>query len=232
MPSNFNIKKRLFFISLFILPAMFSIAFYWFVIRKPIVTNNAALYKALAYFGPKTLINQKDTQYYTVADFQLKKLNGSIFDSRELEGKIYTINFIDINNTKESIAKAAELLRVQKKLAFLKIVKHLSVIVNDNASPQACEDYLLKVHNNDEYWIITKSINSTKFRQEFFLANYVDSLKQQAANRISPFTLLIDTEKKIRGIYNGTGAAENNRMMDEIRVLTAATRINEKAKLK
>ncbi|MBC7411880.1 MAG: hypothetical protein H7331_05435, partial [Bacteroidia bacterium] len=56
-----NLKRSLFLITMFIVPALLSFLFYYYVIRTPIVNRDASIFKSLPYYGPKTLDNKGDT---------------------------------------------------------------------------------------------------------------------------------------------------------------------------
>jgi protein SCO1 len=224
MKTSSNLKRSLFLITMFIVPALLSFLFYYYIIRTPIVNRDASIFKSLPYYGPKTLDTKGDTVYYSIAPFQLITQSNDLFDSREMQGNIYLVNFFYTQCKADCIRKASEMLRIQEKLHYLKTVKQLSISIRPEDNVAALLDFSQRAHNDKTQWIFAKTEQNTanQLAANNFLLMQNDTLQHDSTFVHSTKTILIDREGRIRGYYNGDKPADNNRLMDEVKVLAAS----------
>lgn len=230
MSKSSNIKKSLFIFVMFIVPPLFSFVFYYVVIRTPIVNRDASIFKSLPYYGPKTLDSKGDTVYYTIPPFQLTNQDNGLLDSREMQGNIYLVNFFYTQCKTDCIRKASEMLRMQEKLHYLKIVKQLSISLRPEDTAQALTEYSSRAHNDKSWWILAQPLttNANDLARNYFLVMQNDTLMRDTNFVHSTKTILVDRDGCIRGYYNGDKPADNNRLMDEVKVLAASYALAKK----
>ena len=87
-------KKGGYLLAFFLFPAILCFIYYYFVVRKPLVSGDDSVFVKLAYFGPKQLAaNGKDTIYHSIPDFTFVNQ----------EGKIITQKLEENNNNNETM---------------------------------------------------------------------------------------------------------------------------------
>lgn len=232
MRQYWSVKKYLFFSAFFILPATFCFAFYFFVVRKPIVERDTSIYVKLPYFGPKTF-NGKDTVFYKVPEFILMDNTGAPFGIEQLHKKIYVTAFLTTYEQSTGPKLSAHYLYAMKKIAHLKDVHLVSMMMDPDIDSLSIIDYYAyQVHSDPKQWTlvtgIKDSLQSMALNQ--FLLKDKQNIYSNAGKMIgSKWLVLVDKERHIRGYYDGTSTVEVNRMIDEVKVLNAAYTMKDKS---
>ena len=185
----------------------------------------------LQFFGPKeiktTIVQgkeQKDTVYFTIPPFKFINQKGDTITEKDYEGKIYVTDFFFTSCQSICPKMSEQLLKVQQKFMDNDSVLILSHTVNpENDSVAALAAYAKKVHAIDKKWNFVTGDKHTIYdiaRNGYF----VTAMKGDGGpdDFIHSETLiLVDKEKHIRGIYDGTNAKDVDRLIDEIKVLLA-----------
>lgn len=187
----------------------------------------------LPYFGPKELAaNGKDTIYHSVAPFSFINQDGKIITEKDYEGKIYVADYFFTTCQSICPKMATELQRVQDKFAYTKgLVQILSHTVNpENDSVPVLKAYSNMVHADNTMWNFVTGNKKELYdmaRNSYFL-NALESGDGGPDDFIhSELFVLIDKEKHIRGIYDGTNIKAVNDLLDDIKVLIAEYTIKE-----
>lgn len=186
----------------------------------------------LPYIGERELAsNGKDTIYHSVQPFRFVNQDGKIITDKDYEGKIYVADYFF--TTCETICPkmATELLRVQEKFAYTKgLVQILSHTVNpENDSVPVLKSYSQMIHADNSVW---NFVTGDK-KQLYDMARYSYLVNAMEGNGgpddfiHSELFVLVDKEKHIRGIYDGTDIKAVNDLLDDIKVLMAEYAIKE-----
>lgn len=213
-------NKKIFFISLFLIPSLLCLGFYYFAIRKPLSQGRTNIFVKLPHYGPAVVDSSSgDSVFYTIPKFNfINQLNKEV-STATLENKIYIIG-VNNYNSQEANQVAAQLYRVQDKLSYLKkdfkIITVLSNIESDTLTHLI--EFANKVHAESHIWNIVagddKVLTSVFENKEVFLNKLVPADKNTEL-------LLIDRSNTIRGHYTGNSLKEVNRLIDEVMVLAA-----------
>lgn len=192
-----------------------------------ILTTGKHHIKELNYFGLKTPGDKAgDTLYHSIPSFNLLDQDGNSFGEKQLEGKIYVANFFFTSCP--SICKKMQTLmkKVQDEDDFerLEDFKMVSFTVDpERDTPQKLKEYAKLVHADTKRWYFLTGEKEKIYdlAQKGFFANAgVDSIAPGGFLH-SDMMFLIDREKHIRGIYQGTDLKDVKRLIDEIKVLIA-----------
>lgn len=186
----------------------------------------------LPYIGERELAaNGKDTIYHSVQPFSFINQDGEIITDKDYEGKIYVADYFF--TTCETICPkmATELLRVQEKFAYTQgLVQILSHTVNpENDSVPVLKSYSQMIHADNSVW---NFVTGDK-KQLYDMARYSYLVNAMEGNGgpddfiHSELFVLVDKEKHIRGIYDGTDIKAVNDLLDDIKVLMAEYAIKE-----
>jgi protein SCO1 len=186
----------------------------------------------LPYIGERELApNGKDTIYHSVQPFSFINQDGKIITDKDYEGKIYVADYFFTTCQTICPKMATELLRVQDKFAYTKgLVQILSHTVNpENDSVSVLKSYSEMIHADNSMW---NFVTGDK-KQLYDMARYSYLVNAMEGNGgpddfiHSELFVLVDKEKHIRGIYDGTDIKAVNDLLDDIKVLIAEYTIKE-----
>ncbi|HTB06941.1 MAG TPA: SCO family protein [Bacteroidia bacterium] len=158
----------------------------------------------------------KDTNYHTVADFKLTDQFAQIVTADTFKNKIYVANFFFA--TCPGICKQmnSELERVEKVFAGNSKVKFIShTVTPDQDSVPVLAQYAL-LHDAIPYqWYF---LTGNK-KQIIDLAIHSYLLETDGYLVHSQNLTLVDTHRRLRGVYSGTVPADVDRLIKDINVL-------------
>jgi len=192
-----------------------------------VLTTGKHNIKKLQYFGPKALApNGKDTIYHTIPAFSLIDQDGKPFGDKDLNNKIYVANFFfttcpTICPKMQTLMKKIQDTDDFKKLNDFKLV---SITVDpDNDTPEKLKEFsnLIKAEQKRWYFLTGNRDSIYDLAYKGFMVNAMEDEKAAGGFLHSDIMLLIDKEKRIRGIYEGTSLKDVKRLIDEAKVLVA-----------
>lgn len=186
----------------------------------------------LPYFGVKELApNGKDTIYHSIKPFRFINQDGKVITDKDYEGKIYVADYFFATCQTICPKMATELQRVQDKFAYTKgLVQILSHTVNpENDSVPVLKTYSNMVHADNAIWnfVTGDKKHLYEMARESYLVNAMEGDGGPDDFIHSEFFILVDKEKHIRGIYDGTDIKAVNELLDDIKVLIAEYTIKE-----
>jgi protein SCO1/2 len=189
---------------------------FWFLLTRG--HNN---FKRLPYVGPYELSASGDTVYHKIPSFTFRNQEGKIISDKDLEGKVFIANFFFATCKTVCPKMNEQVHRIQEALKDNKDVRILSFTVDpQDDSVEALADYakLMKA-DNSKWWFLTGEKDSIySLAREGFLVPA--SLGSEARDFFhSQDLILVDKEKRMRGIYDGLESAEVDTLIDEIKVL-------------
>ena len=189
----------------------------------------------LPFYGEKELAaNGKDTLYHAIPSFQFINQDGDSITDKTYDGKIYVVDYF-FSTCKSICPKmASELIRVQKKFSYTNgLVQILSNTVNpENDSVPVLKAYANMVHADAKMWNFVTGEKKKLYdiARNGYLLNALEGDGGADDFIHSELFILIDKEKHIRGIYDGTKIKEVSNLIDDIKVLIAEYFIKEKPK--
>ncbi len=189
----------------------------------------------LPFYGEKELAaNGKDTLYHAIPSFQFINQDGDSITDKTYDGKIYVVDYF-FSTCKSICPKmASELIRVQKKFSYTNgLVQILSHTVNpENDSVPVLKAYANMVHADAKMWNFVTGEKKKLYdiARNGYLLNALEGDGGADDFIHSELFILIDKEKHIRGIYDGTKIKEVSNLIDDIKVLIAEYFIKEKPK--
>ncbi len=168
----------------------------------------------------KSLKNKSEN--HTVSDFNLINQNGISITQETYKNKIYIADFFFTRCATICPIMTTNMVKIQN--AFLKDdnVMFLSISVTpeiDNIS--VLKDYAIKKGVIDKKWNVTtgnkKHIYNLARKSYFAVVEQGDGGLQDFIH--TPNFILIDKEKQIRGIYDGTNNEDIKRIIEDIKIL-------------
>lgn len=178
----------------------------------------------LPVYGTKTVFPKDltDTVYHTIADFALTDQYKETITQRNTAGKIYIANFFFATCQSICPVMTTQLTRVQKEVLNDKDVLILSHTVNPMHDTA---EVLLEFANKygavkDKWFFLTGSKKAIyDLAKNSYLVNAVEDDGTAEGFIHSETFLLIDKQKRIRGIYDGTDSMQVNKLMGDIKIL-------------
>jgi protein SCO1/2 len=218
-----NLKKKIVILLLLLtFPSVFYV----------LLTTGKHNFIHLPYFGVKELAaNGTDTIYHSLKPFSFINQDGKTITDKDYEGKIYVADYFFASCQTICPKMATELQRVQDKFAYTKgLVQVLSHTVNpENDSVPVLKAYSNMVHADNSIWNFVTGDKKQLYEmaRESYLVNAMEGDGGPDDFIHSEFFILVDKEKHIRGIYDGTNIKEVNELLDDIKVLIAEYTIKE-----
>jgi protein SCO1/2 len=181
----------------------------------------------LAYLGPKQLApNGKDTLYHTVPSFKFVNQAGDTISDKFYDGKIYVAAYFYTScNTNACKRMAAQILRLQEKFGYtnglIQMLYH--TIKPESDSVPALSAYAKMVHADTRMWnfVTGDKANLLDIAKQGYL------IEQDDTENPSEMFVLVDKEKRVRGMYSGTKIQGVNDLIDGIKALMAEYVIKE-----
>lgn len=200
-----------------------------------ILTTGKHNFIRLPYYGERMLAdNGKDTIYHSIPSFKLVNQNGDTITDKTYEGKIYVADYFFTTCKTICPKMTTELLRVQDKFTYTNgLVQILSHTVNpENDSVPVLKAYANMVHADDKMWNFVTGDKKQLYdlARNGYLLNALEGDGGPDDFIHSELFILVDKEKHIRGIYDGTKISEVSKLIDAIKVLIAEYLIKDKAK--
>lgn len=178
-------------------------------------------FRHLEIFGPKEAIAPGDTVYHTIPPFSFQNQEGRTVTDKDLQGKIYVANFFFATCPTICPKMNYNVKGVTDKYKADSLVKFLSFTVDpDKDSVQALAAYAKEQGaDNNQWWFLTGDKESIySIARDGYLVPAAGG-KTAADFFHSQDLILIDKEKRIRGIYDGLDEADVKKLLDEIDVL-------------
>jgi protein SCO1 len=222
-----NFKRALLLGALLVVPVLA------FLFLKGFGTNHYDL----PYYFPElndegdALVQKGDTVFRKVPDFRLKTQEGKTISQRDLDNSVYVANFMFTSCQGVCKKMTSQMTRVQDKFKKDSSVKIVSYSVDPQRdSVEALKNYAAMYNADPSKWYFL-----TGSKKEIYdLAQHGYFLPVQESNDgtvdfvHSEKFMLVDRDKHIRGIYDGSSQKDVDRLLTEIEILQYGYKQNEK----
>lgn len=207
-----SLGKIIIVLSILTLPILF-----FFVLKK-----GKYNYRHLDFFGPKEVNASGDTTYFMVPDFKLVNQNGDTISQKNLDGKIYVANFFFASCPGVCPKMTDEVKTVQDEFKKNNDVVFVSHTVDPEHDSLPALTAFAKKHGADltKWFFVTGNQDSIyDLAIKGYLVPAAEDARAEGGFLHSQDLLLIDKDKRIRGIYDSLDPKEIQRLKDEIKVL-------------
>lgn len=166
---------------------------------------------------------QNTSKNHTVSDFELINQNGEIITQDHYKGKVYVADFFFTSCPTICPIMTNNMVILQDEFLENQEVMFLSISVTpDIDSVSVLRKYATEKGVIDSKWNITtgnkKHIYELARKSYFAVVEQGDGGFQDFIH--TPNFVLVDKQKRIRGIYDGTDNDEIFRIINDIRILT------------
>lgn len=183
-----------------------------------IITTEKKDIPSLPVYGEKN----DDSTFHTIADWKLTDQNGNTISQNDFKDKIYVADFFFTTcegicpKMSNQLERVAQLFKSNDRIQFL---SHTVKPQEDSIS--VLKEYALEHNADDKQWHFVTG--DKKVIYELARKSYLSSVTEGNGGPDdfvhTQFFTLIDTEKRIRGFYDGTDSTDVNKMIDDIYTL-------------
>ena len=165
---------------------------------------------------------RRDTVFHQIAPFNLPSSTGRMVSSRELGAGLYIAQFYGTDEASARVAR--QLLRVQEKFRHVPQVRLATFVLDSNPRQVAALSHLAEQYGTiaGKWFFLTGAADTLNYltKKEFRLTSDPKRLPGAVytANLPAGRLLLIDNQRRIRGLYDGTDGREIDRLLTEITV--------------
>ncbi len=168
------------------------------------------------------LISGNDTIYPTIANFSFINQDSIVITNQTFANKIYIADFIFLSCPSICPKMTKEMLKVYSSFAANDRIAFLSHTIDpERDSIPRLKSYALNLGVSSKKWhFVTGNKDSifTIAEKSYFSTAYPDSTAPGGFTH-SGGLLLVDKNKNIRGVYNGTDPEETKRLITDLQLL-------------
>ena len=177
--------------------------------------------KKLPYLGNPSFKGETST-YPKIPDFSFTDQENQIVNSASLENKIYIADFIFLSCSTICPLMNTEMLKVYAEFDKDDRVIFLSHTIDPaNDSIQKLKAFADNLHVSSNKWHFVTGNKDSIYKiaeRDYFTTAYPDSLDKDGLMHGGGL-LLVDKNKNIRGVYDGTDPNETKRLILDIKQL-------------
>ncbi len=177
--------------------------------------------KKLPYLGRKE-ITQTDTIYHTIADFKFVNQDSNYVTQKTFSDQIYVADFFFTSCPTICPLMKTQMLRVYEKYKDepqLGILSHSIDPKHDTVAVLKAFAERLGVESEKWHFVTGKKEDIYKIGQTSYMVSAVEDPTEPGGFIHSGAFILIDKEKRVRGIYDGTKADQVDILMNDIALL-------------
>lgn len=182
----------------------------------------------LPVLGPKKSAdtNGTDTIYHTIGNFKLINQNKDTVSEKTTENKIYVANFFFATCQSICPEMSTQFTRVQEEFKnttdFL-ILSHSVNPLHDTAEVLAAYAGKYGAINNKWHLLTGNKKTIYDLAKNDYLVNALEDDGTPEGFLHSELFLLVDKQKRIRGMYDGTDSIQVNKLIADIKLLKTET---------
>ncbi|MCL9769947.1 SCO family protein [Flavobacterium sp. HXWNR69] len=174
----------------------------------------------LPYLG-NPIIKVNDTIYPTIMDFSFINQDSVVITNKTFESKIYIADFIFLSCPTICPKMNFELNKVYEVYKNNPKVNYLSHTIDpERDSTSRLKDFKSSLSLNENWHFVTGNKDSifNIATKSYFTTAYPDENEPGGLVHGGGF-LLVDKNKHIRGVYDGTNPEETKRLINDIKIL-------------
>lgn len=181
--------------------------------------------RKLPIMGERDFVNGNSV-YHTIPDFSFVNQDSSIITNKTYEGKIYVADFFFTTCPTICPVMKKQMLRVYEKYKENPKVGILSHTIDPrHDSVKVLKEYATRLGINGKMWNFVTGEKSKIYEigeKSYYVTAGEDSTAAGGIIHSGAF-ILVDTKRRVRGVYDGTKETDVTKLMKDMEVL-----LNEK----
>ncbi len=178
--------------------------------------------KKLPFLGPKEVGEQGDTLYHKIPDFKFLNQDSLWVSQKDMAGKIYVADFFFTTCPTICPKMKTQLLRIYDKFAEDDRVRILSHTIDpEYDGVRVLKDYAKKLNITSPRWNLVTGKKSDIYRlgKKSYMVTAQEDANEEGGFVHSGAFILVDQNRHVRGIYDGTKEEDVNHLIEDMTLL-------------
>ena len=181
--------------------------------------------KALPFLGPKDtqIVNGKvDTLYHQIPAFRFLNQDSVWVTEKDMSGKIYIADFFFTSCPTICPKMKTQLLRIYERYATNDGIRILSHSIDPSFdTPSVLRQYASRLHVKAPRWNMLTGDKDALYKlgEKSYMVTAQEDKNEAGGFVHSGAFILVDKNRHVRGIYDGTQENEVNHLIEDIEIL-------------
>ena len=178
--------------------------------------------KKLPFLGPKEVGKQGDTLYHKIPDFKFLNQDSLWVSQKDMAGKIYVADFFFTTCPTICPTMKTQLLRIFDKFAEDDRVRILSHTIDpEYDGVRVLKDYAKKLNITSPRWnlVTGKKTDIYRLGEKSYMVTAQEDANEEGGFVHSGAFILVDKNRHVRGIYDGTKEEDVNHLIEDMSLL-------------
>lgn len=165
-----------------------------------------------------------DTLYKKIPPFQFVNQDSLTVTNRDFDGRIYVADFFFTSCPDICPIIQRNMLKVYQKYRNNQQVKILSYTIDpDHDTPARLKNYAVKLGVDGNQWEFLRGQKQAVYAlaKNDYMVSVDDDTKGPGGFAHEGFFVLVDKERRMRGVYDGTNGEEVNKLLKDMDILLA-----------
>ena len=178
--------------------------------------------KKLPFLGPKQANAQGDTVYHQIPSFRFLNQDSVFVSEKDVEGKVYVADFFFTTCPTICPKMKTQMLRIYERYKDRDEVRIISHSIDpDFDTPNVLKDYAARLQVKAPKWNLLTGDKAAIYQlgQKSYMVSAQEDPNEAGGFVHSGAFILVDKNRHVRGIYDGTVEAEVNHLLEDMEVL-------------
>lgn len=181
--------------------------------------------KSLPFLGPKdtrVVAGKVDTIYHQIPSFRFLNQDSVWVSEKDMEGKIYIADFFFTSCPTICPKMKTQLLRIYERYAANDAIRILSHSIDPTYdTPNVLKQYAEHLQVKAPRWNMLTGDKAAiyKLGEKSYMVTAQEDKNEAGGFVHSGAFILVDKNRHVRGIYDGTQEAEVNHLIEDIEIL-------------
>jgi protein SCO1/2 len=178
--------------------------------------------KKLPFLGPKEVGKQGDTLYHKIPNFKFLNQDSLWISQKDMAGKIYVADFFFTTCPTICPTMKTQLLRIYDKFAEDDRVRILSHTIDpEYDGVRVLKEYAKKLNIKSPRWNLVTGKKSDIYRlgEKSYMVTAQEDANEEGGFVHSGAFILVDQNRHVRGIYDGTKEEDVNHLIEDMTLL-------------
>lgn len=178
--------------------------------------------KKLPFLGPKQVNAKGDTVYHQIPTFRFLNQDSVFVSEKDVKGKVYVADFFFTTCPTICPKMKTQMLRIYERYKDRDEVRIISHSIDpDFDTPNVLKDYATRLQVKAPKWNLLTGDKAAIYQlgQKSYMVSAQEDPNEAGGFVHSGAFILVDKNRHVRGIYDGTVEAEVNHLLEDMEVL-------------
>jgi protein SCO1/2 len=178
--------------------------------------------KKLPFLGPKQVNAKGDTVYHQIPSFRFLNQDSVFVSEKDVEGKVYVADFFFTTCPTICPKMKTQMLRIYERYKDRDEVRIISHSIDpDFDTPNVLKDYAARLQVKAPKWNFLTGDKAAIYQlgQKSYMVSAQEDPNEAGGFVHSGAFILVDKNRHVRGIYDGTVEAEVNHLLEDMEIL-------------